>query len=349
MQTDQIDRLLAATRPTDADVDAEFPRAVREMIVDEIVQWRPDSSPAVTPLRTRRAGPRRWLTLVAAGVVVALVVLGLQTFAPGRQVAVVTPLPSGGSATTTLYQPPLGVPYAAALEPVAEAAEKQPLLMPTGTRFLHLVTSDAQTDTATVSHDMYVSSDGWIWRSDTVDGVVTFWMLYHPNVADYSALPADPAALEAALRAGTGSNSGDERVFKAIDDILTSRTAPPAIRAAAIRVLDRVAKSPQAPETTKNGEVASPEVTLETTTVSGVDAVRATLTDSGSRPGVSYSMVLDATTGDLIASDTVGPDLSGNQIIRTTTESTRELVDSLPTAFVQALGTARVHKEIQPR
>jgi hypothetical protein len=279
--------------------------------------------------------------LVAAGVVVAVGGLTVQALLPSRTTTVVTQDPSGGVTTVTVTQPPIGLPAAAALEPIAKAAAARPALTPTGSNLLHVVMTETQNGNA-VTHDSYVAADGWTWRKDTENGRVTLWMLYNAKSADDSKLPTDPVALDAALRKGAGNNSADERVFKAIDEILMSQTATPAVKAAAIRVLDTISKNPQAPVTTKDGEVASPRITLERVTANGQDAVKVTQTDPTSRPGVSYVIVLDTATGDLVETGVTDP--TTNYV---GTFTVRELVDTLPAEMVTALGTKRVHKEIR--
>jgi hypothetical protein len=329
-----IDRIVEASRPTDADIDAEFSPATQARILDDIV-----GAGNVIPLASR-GHSRRWLGLVAAGVVVAVGGLTVQALLPSRTTTVVTQDPSGGVTTVTVTQPPVGLPAAAALEPIAQVAAVHPVATPKNAQFLHVVQTDTQ-DGRSVTHDMYVANDGWTWRTDTEGGRITLWMLYDAKIKDYGKLPTDPVALDAVLRKGTGNNSGDERVFKAVSEILNSQTATSAVRAAAIRVLDTTSKNPQAPVTT-SGMVATPKITLERVTVNGRDAVKVSQTDATSRPGVTYFMVLDAETSDQVQVGTTAPDSTFAGTV-----TVRELVDTLPADLVSTLGTKRVHKEIQ--
>lgn len=333
MHEDTIDRLIRASRPTDAEIDAEFTPGTQARILKGVM----------VPATVVRLQPRhrtRWMGLVAAGIVVAVGAMTVQALLPSRTTTVITQGPSG-TTTTVVTQPPIGLPAAAALEPMAQAAANRPSLIPTGNTLLHIVAVDTQNGSSII-HDMYVAADGWTWRKDTEQGRPDFWMLYNAKDADDSKLPTDPVALDAALRGRTGNNSADERVFKGISELLVSQTASPALKAAAIRVLDRISTHPQAPSTAKDGLVASPRITLERVKVDGQDAIKATQTDPTSRPGVSYIMVLDATTGDLIGSGASSPgvDYLG-------TYPVRELVGALPAEMVSALGTQRVHKEIR--
>jgi len=329
-----IDRILEASRPTDADIEAEFTPATQARILDEII------SGEVVPLAPRHS--RRWVGLVAAGVAVAVGGLTVQALLPSRTTTVVTPDPSGGASTVTVTQPPIGVPVAVALEPIAQAAAKRPDLMPVGRTYFHMVAVGTQTGISpgTTTSEVFVAADGWTWAKTIEKGRPDFWMLFDSTIENYRTLPSDPKKLDATLRARQGSNSGDERVYKGINEILASQSAPPTIKAAAIRVLDNLSKNPQAPEK-RNGLLATPRVTLTATTVRGHPAVLATLTDATSRPDVSFSMALDSTTGDILESGSSSPTLtsSGTYVVR-------ELVDTLPAEFVSVLGTARVHKEI---
>jgi hypothetical protein len=232
---------------------------------------------------------------------------------------------------------------AAALEPIAQAAAVRPLVFPKGSELLHMVSTSTMSGQKpiTITSEVYIATDGWTWRKDTEAGRETFWMLFNPTVTDYGVLPTDPVALDAVLRKGTGNNSADERVFKAITEILGSRTATPAVRATAIRVLDNISKHPQKPVTTREGQVATPKVELERVTVNGRPSVKATQTDATSRPGVSYYLVLDEETGDIVDGGSVSPGA-----VYSGSTSLREVVAALPDEMVSVLGTKRVHKEI---
>lgn len=330
---DTIDRIIVSSRPTDADIDAEFSPAAQARILDDVVSF----GSAVELARPR---PRRWAVLVAAGVTIAVGGLAIQAVAPPRTTSVVTQGPNG-PVTTTVTQPPIGLSAAAALEPVARTAAALPALTPTGTGLLHVVMTETQNG-HTVTHDTYVDADGWTWRKDTEAGRGTAWLLYDAQPDDYATLPTEPAALDAVLRQGTGNNSADERVFHAIEGILRSQTASPAVKAAAIRVLAAISERPQAPTTTKDGTRASPAISLTGATMNGTQVIRATQTDPTSRPGISFTIVLDAATGELVATESTAPDRTFAGVVEM-----RALVNALPADFVTALGTERVHRETQ--
>lgn len=329
--TDTIDRIIEASRPTDADIDTEFTSATQSRILDDII-----ASGNVVPLASRRHS-RRWVGLVAAGVVVAVGGLAVQALLPSRTVTIVTQDPSGGVSTTTVTKPPVGLPAAAALEPIAQLAAARSTV--TGTKYLHVTSTWKGSDGAVATSDGFTAADGWTWRKDVNPGQTVWWLL--EPFDGYSNLPTDPAALDKRLRAASGTNSGDERVFKQLIEILASQQSPPAVHAAAIRVLDTISKHPQAPVTTKDkGPVATPKVALELATVDGRAGVKATFTDATSHPGEYMWVVLDSTTGSLIQSGTGTAKGSGASTV------TSEIVDALPTPFVTKLGTERVQKAV---
>jgi hypothetical protein len=329
--SDTLHRIIEASRPTDADIDAEFTPAAQARILEDII-----ASGNVVPLASRQHS-RRWVGLVAAGVVVAVGGLTVQALLPTRTTTVVTQDPSGGVTTVTVTQPPVGLPAAAALEPIAKLAETRPTA--TGTAFLHVMSTWKGSDGQVATSDGYTAADGWTWRKDVNPGQ-TVWFLTEP-FDEYKNLPTDPVALDKRLRAAGGTNSGDERVFKALTEILMSQQSPPAVHAAAIRVLDTISKHPQAPVTTKDkGPIATPKVALELATVDGRAGVKATFTDATSHPGEYEWVVLDSTTGALIQSGTGTAKGSGASTV------TSEIVDTLPAAFVTKLGTARVSKAV---
>lgn len=328
--TDTIARLVSAARPTDTDIDAEFAPATQARILDAIL-----TSATTVPFAARHS--RRWVGLVAAGVVVAVGGVTVQALLPSRTTTVVTQDPSGDVATTTVTRPPVGLPAAAALEPIAQLAAARPVVE--RTQYLHVVSIWRGDGGEVATSDGYTASDGWTWRKDASPRQ-TVWFLNEPSSL-FRDLPTEPAALDARLRATGGTNSADERVFAALSQILRSAQASPAVQAAAIRVLDAISKHPQSPVTTKdNGPIATPVVTLELANVDGKAGVRATFSDATSRPDEYEWLVLDSATGALIESGTRSPKATG------TSTMTSEIVTTLPAAFVTVLGTERVSKAV---
>lgn len=204
-------------------------------------------------------------------------------------------------------------------------------------QFLHVQTVSRQDeggpDGEVPSHlpavrDDWIAPDGWVWsKTDSekrpdhyifppLDG----WM--RPGYA--ATMPTEPHALDAFLRArAMGSSSQDEAVFVAINEMLKAEAAPPAVRAAAIRVL-----------------ALNPKVTVENgSDPIGRAALVVTFIDEGTRPGVRQIMFLDGATGDLLAVARYHPEGS---FVATVT--VREVVDALPDAIAKELGTERVVK-----
>lgn len=344
-------RDLESIRPSDEAIDAEFDARRRESVFQEVLQART----AVVPISRSR---RRW-PAAAAAAVAGLAVLGLAAQAlvtlNGQSVAEPPVAGPTASSSTTLASPgsqpsPRYVTVAAMLGPVAVAAAAAPVAEPDA--FLHVVRVEEQlnvagqgssqtpaaADSGVTYFDDYIDRDGWLWSRRTGDQ--QFWLLTGQGQSTITALPTDPGELDAALRSGTGNNSADERVFKGIHEILLTETAPPALRAAAITVLQRIAEHPQAAVTTKDGETATPTLVVTTVDLDGATGYRAAMTDPTSRPGVERWLVLDA-TGQIVESGTLTPDVSFSSTI-----TTREWVDALPSDFVDVLGMEHVERDI---
>ena len=81
-------------------------------------------------------------------------------------------------------------------------------------------------------------------------------------------------------------------------------------------------------------------MTVTTVDLDGVTGYRAAMTDPTSRPGVERWLVLDA-TGQIMRSGTLTPELSFSSTI-----TTREWADALPSDFVDVLGTDHVERDI---
>lgn len=335
-------------RPTDEAISAEFSPQRQEAIFQEILRTGSAAAPA-TP------HGRRWIGIGAAAVAgVIVIALAAQALTAGPKPVVVpvngetaTAEPSGKISPTTAASRN-AASAAAMLAVVAQTAASAPAAEPN--TFLHVsgfgeqigVQLDDGTEDPDAlqyrseGYDTYIDSDGWMWSMRVGDD--NYWLLApQDNDGFIDSLPAEPVALEATLRALEGNNSADERVFKAINEILITETAPAELRAAAILVLQRIAENPQTPETTKDGELASPEVTV----VEIPQGYRVSILDPTSRPGIEYWLVLDE-TGQIAESGSSGPDGT-----YTSSVELREQVTSLPDDFVEALGTDQVEKLIQ--
>ncbi|MCC2592988.1 hypothetical protein LKO27_06125 [Tessaracoccus sp. OS52] len=348
---------LRSIRPTDDAIDAEFTPARRRAVLDEVLAARP-----VSPRRT-------WIPMaVAATAGVAALALGLQALSPGQQdVTTVpavastqpsgTPFDPGSEQPTTVAPLERGVVVAAVqLEPVAVAAGAGPAQAQGA--YLHVVTVSEQ-DGEVTERDGYVDAEGWSWVRQA--GVGSFWAVFPPLLGTGQEWPTDPVALDALLRAGTGNNSEDERVFKGVHEILMSDSAGPELRAAAIRVLQNLSENPQEPTTGKEGILATPQTVVSRVALpDGGTGHRVSFTDPTSRPGMEHTLVLDGegwivesgSTGlapAMIPADEVGTKPATPQGTSTfrSVVVTREWVDVLPSDFVEVLGTERVAQEIE--
>lgn len=331
-------RDIESIRPSDEAMGERFTAQQRESMFQEVLQARVGVAPITS-------GRRRWPSVVAASVAgLAVAALAVQTLTPHSDSAappVVASRTAGTSSERSPNPPPLGnVSAVAMLGQVAVAAAAAPAAVEGS--FLHVVRVEEQSgaDPSAVTHDDYVDADGWLWSHRSGDD--NLWLLAAQGQGATMLLPTDPNALDAELRAAGGSNSADERVYKGIHEILTTETAPPALRAAAITVLQRIAENPQAPETTKEGETATPTVTVTSVVLDATSGTgyRAAITDPTSRPGVERWLVLNA-SGQIMQTGTTGPDFTSNGTI-----TTREWVTGLPSDFVEILGTEHEHREV---
>lgn len=238
------------------------------------------------------------------------------------------------------------------LQQVAATAENTD--PPTGLaegKFLHVVEVSQQDGKDTIN-DAYIDADGWTWRHDTmelVDGGPKYenWQLFSGDIRadEFNSLPTTLQELEAELRSRTGNNSEDERVFKAIDEILIAETATPELRAASIKVLQHVAENPQKPAPDDEGVLATPKLDVtELTLPEGDFGYRVTFSDPGSRPGSTHSLLLNA-TGQILETvyyyDGSGPE-SSEVTSYSSQVQVREYVDEPPEEFVARLGTEHV-------
>jgi hypothetical protein len=218
-------RQLAAYRPIESDLESVFPAARREVLLHRSMAPSPAQGAPVRHRRTARAG---W---IAAGVVVvtaALIIL--QVVLPGGT--------TGGSPRAS----------AAVLELLATKAGAAPADILRPGQFRYLVETDVEGGSKRVL-ESWTSSDGHIWRRDSQGDAVRYYQfppaplfgVGAPTLSPQGLDPitTDPASLNRYLRAHVhGSNTPDEAVFVASGDIVRTGFAPPALRAAAIRVLE---------------------------------------------------------------------------------------------------------------
>lgn len=339
-------RDLHTLRPSDAAIDRELTPARREEIFQQVLVART----GIVPLSARR---RRWPAAVAATVAgAAVVVLAVQVMVPQQGPLIAEPVPATSAppsaAPTTATDPPSSVapqpPVVLPMERLtAMAAEVEAATAPIaeGT-FLHVETSEEQgPETSNWNiYNSYTDADGWTWTSRY--GHINSWTLSRAGEA-FASLPTDPAALDAEVRALGGSNSGDERVYREMVEILRSDSVPGDLRAAALLVLHSIAREAQPPETTKDGETATPVVTVTDDRTDGGDEarLRITFSDRTLTPGGKDWIILGA-AGTFVERGSLSEDLTYQSVI-----VQREIVTELPEDFVLTLGTEQVEKYIE--
>ncbi len=334
MSPDLVDRVLAASRPTDADVDAELSAAVRAQILDDVLAGAaPGTVEELVPRHTRR----RWLGLAAAAAAVAVTgAVGARYVRLGTVAGVPAGTPAPVSDPVTAPSPvapstPAASSPPSVLESLAQTAAAQPAL--TGTRLRHVRSTETSTgQTGAIVRDIYTAADGWAWSTTrTADGR-TVWNLWDSRMQQ-DPLPADPVAMEAALR--RLAKGGDEvaRVYHGVEEFFLADYATPDLKAAGIRVLARLAANPTA---------SSTRVVAAETVADGRPVVELSLVGAPDHGPVT--LVLDRATAELVASRSTLP--GGDQVVRYQV-TLRETVDALPAEVVAVLGTARVEKEVE--
>ncbi len=179
----------------------------------------------------------------------------------------------------------------AAVEQLAVAAGTTPADTVRPGQYRHLIDRENQGGSITVL-ESWTSYDGHTWRHDTEHATSQYYAfppgisnLNDPSPKFLASLPTDTTDLDTYMRAHvTGSTSVDEAVFVAVGDMLRGGFAPPALRAAAIRVLGRTG-----------------HISAETTQDSlGRAAVKITFTDRVRRPGGGQSLLFDPKTSALL-------------------------------------------------
>lgn len=247
----------------------------------------------------------------------SLAVMGGVAAAVAALLAVPLLLPSGT---------PTGPSTARALSALAAAAaDEKPL--PAG-QFRH-VTSRASQNGHVTTTESWTAADGHVWRRDTYgEAADSPTQLYafppgqdsvnYPSPAFLATLPTDPADLETYLRAHvSGSTSQDEAVFVAVADMLRGGFAPPALRAAALRVLER-----------------NPHITVQDgRDALGREATIVQFVDEAARPGEVKSLYFDPASAALLEESIVAPGLDFQNVV-----VSRDAVSSVPDALLRATG-----------
>lgn len=336
------------------DFESEFTPQRRAALYAEITETR-----ATGP--TRRRGPVVALGVVAAAVtavaLTAPVLVHLNRPGPAPAAQPRISMPATASPTPAASVPPAESPGVQAALTWREGAQVAPSVLeevavastkavePAGQGFRHLVevigsrgpNNEVIPET---THEIYMDAEGWTWTrrvSDVEPGVVT-WLKLAPN--EDRELPTDPVELDAVLRGRGGNNSADERVFKEATNLLSAQTRPE-VRAAAIRVLQRIAENPEGPGVGKEGVPTNPKVTVTELLISdGTVGYRAHFLDSALDPEGGHSVLINA-EGILIGGD---QDRDA-RFSWGTTVTVDEHVAELPQDFVDRLGAERVEMD----
>jgi hypothetical protein len=299
---------VAAYRPNETTLSAEWSSGRRTAVLEKIL-----AEPAVRTghdlLAIGRAR-RRWVpAAVIAGAAAAAVVA----------IGVVLPSGTPGAATSAAA--------AEQLEKLAVRAEASPADLVGPGQFGHVLETFVQTGASagTVVNESWTGYDGTIWRRD-VNGALGPGVTYlefppgaggselsWPTPKLLASLPTNVDELNAYLRRNvTGSSSKDEAVFVAVGDLLRGGYAPPALRAAMIRVLE-----------------LTPHITATKTHDSlGRPAYRIDFVDHAIRPHETETLMFDPNTSAILEEADRNPisSYTGTYTEDTTVDSVPQIV-----------------------
>ncbi len=300
---DQAMDALIAARPDIDDLGHDwYPGRRARVLRDVLAQPRTGSAPRPRPVR-------RWGLIAAAAAVVS--VLGLLA-------QVLVPLGSPGSPQT-----------AQALENLALAVPGKPVI-PESSYQLTVYneaglfeTEDGMVPYTTERHT-WLAADGWAWAHQTGDDPAYYIFQPAPRNYDLNLAPADPALMQAYLRARVmGSSSVEEAIFEAVKETLIFTPTPAATRAAAIRMLK---------------DVPGVSVVEDSTDPAGRSATEVRFVDDKNRPGMENSIFLDSADTQLLAERHT----SDGKPYYTCIYTERRIVSALPDEIVKVLGNERV-------
>lgn len=301
---------VVAARPEADVIDNAWYVGRREQVLRQVIARPRASHPATPPRPPRRT---RWGLVAAA---VALVAAG------GLFAQVLVPLGSPGS------------PQAAeALDRLAATVPTTPVI-PDGSFELTVYedTGIAESDNGPFSYSTrrrtWTAADGWAWVHQTGDEPASYIFAPAPRNYDLNAVPADPAVMEAYLRARVmGSSSVEEALFEAVRETLAFTPTPAATRAASIRML---------------AGVPGVTVTENTTDPRGRPATKVAFVDEKHRPGIVNAIYLDPATTQVVAKLRT----QNGQPYYTCIYTERRIVSHLPDDIIRTLGPDRVEKSI---
>jgi hypothetical protein len=279
---------LVALRPDATTIDRAWtPQQQSDTLAAVLAQGQGPAARDHRLTRPPRHVRRRRLAIGAMILAVAAAAVSLQ---------VVLPRSSPGGATPAAAEALEGLAItAAASDPVDAAGPGQ---------FRHLVVQtwqaampDRQVPETWQTFESWTASDGRSWRHNyghestghKIDQTLAFApggdQTFSASPAFLAGLPTDAGRLRHYLRShASGSSSRDEAVFVAVGDLLRTGLAPPKLRVAAIRVLER-----------------TPHVTIGTTHADalGRSVIRFDFVDNGKRTNEIQSLLFDSTTAAL--------------------------------------------------
>lgn len=288
----------AALRPTDADLAQAWPADRQAAVLDRVRNEHDtptDAGLAVVGAAPARRMPRRRLLITAGGIAAAAAAI------------LIIPLvvPSGA---------PAGPPTAAALEGLAVTAAAEQPLHPG--QYRHAIVTDTQNG-HTVVRESWTSADGTVWRHDSAGQTSEYYRfppggddLNYPSPSFLAGLPTDPTALGSYLRSHVhGSSSRDEAVFVAVGDMLRGGFAPPALRAAALRVLEATGHVTAAPGNDPAGQ----------------PAIKVSFVDQQTRAGEVQTLYFDPVTARIIRESMTAPGITFQSVV-----TASGIVDAVP-------------------
>ncbi len=307
---DQAMDAIVATRPDTELIDQAWYVGRREQVLRQVLATPRASQPA-TPV-----GPPRRIRWGLVAAIVALVA------AAGLFAQVLVPLGSPGSPQT-----------AQALDRLAAAVPARAVI-PDGFYELTVYTesgiaeSDSGPHAYATRRSTWTAADGWAWAHQTGDDPAYYIFRPAPKNYDLNAVPADPAVMEAYLRARVmGSSSVEEALFEAVKATLIFTPTPAATRAASIRML---------------ANVPGITVTENTTDPAGRPATKVAFVDDKHRPGIANAIYLDPVTTQIVAE----LQTQNGQPYYTCIYTERRIVRSLPDDIIKTLGADRIEKSI---
>jgi len=307
---DRAIQALAASRPTADDLGNEWYIGRRERVLGQILAAPEAGGDSLTPQRTK-SGARRWGLVAAAVAVVAASGLFVQTL-----------LPVGSPGSPQRVE---------ALEALARAVPEAGLpadkfeLTVTRDSGVSIDESGAQLPYAS-TRSTWIASDGWSWAHQTGNDPAYYIFAPAERPYDLQAVPPDPAAMEAYLRARVqGSTSVDEAMYEAVQDQLMFTLTSPATRAAAIRML---------------GRIEGTSVTEGAADPSGRPSTKVAFVDEQKRPGEVKSMFFNPEDSQLLATT----DERDGSPVWTSVYVERRVVDAIPEEILKVLGSKRTEK-----